>query len=337
MSSVPDVLLSVRNLSLAYSSRRGPVQALRGISFDLYRGETLGLIGESGCGKSTLGFALIRLTASNSRITGGSITFHDETGTRDVLSLSDREIRRFRWTEMAMVLQSALNAFNPVIRIQDHFLDTARAHGLTDKAEILKRAARLLTAVQLDAGRVLPSYPHELSGGMRQRVLLALGLLLEPKIIILDEPTTALDILTQRTIIELLRRLKTEFDFTMIFISHDLSLAAELADRVATMYAGQIVELTDVESAFYRPRHPYTLGLTRAVPTLHGSSETLTSIPGSPPDLVQMPAGCKFHPRCPFADQTCRTTEPALGASADGHWVACHHWQRVLEESGVSR
>lgn len=330
---MPDVVLSVRDLRLEYASRRGPVQALRGVTFDLYKGETLALIGESGCGKSTLGFALIRLNQGNSKITGGSVTFVDAGKRIDLLGLSPREVRRVRWTDMAMVLQSALNAFNPVLRVEEHFLDTARAHGLKDRAAILKRATRLLTAVQLDANRVLPSYPHELSGGMRQRVLLALGLLLEPKILILDEPTTALDILTQRAIIELLKQLRLEFDFTMIFISHDLSLAAELADRVATMYAGQIVELSDVYQAFERPVHPYTLGLTRAVPTLHGAAETLTSIPGSPPDFVQMPAGCKFHPRCPFATDQCRAEEPAFSAVGDGRMVACHHWQQVLASS----
>jgi len=327
-----DTVLSVRDLTLEYHSRRGPVKALRGVSFDLYKGETLALIGESGCGKSTLGFALIRLTPNSAKITGGSICFVDGSDQRDIMAMSDREVRRFRWTEMAMMLQAALNAFNPVLRISDHFLDTARAHGMTDKAEVMARARRLLTAVQLDANRVLPSYPHELSGGMRQRVLLALGLLLEPKIIILDEPTTALDILTQRTIIELLRRLKQEFNFTMIFISHDLSLAAELADRVATMYAGQIVELSDVYSAFEKPRHPYTLGLTRAVPTLHGGTEALVSIPGSPPDFINMPSGCKFHPRCPYADDDCRQEEPKL-IDDKGHLTACLHWRQVTAQS----
>jgi peptide/nickel transport system ATP-binding protein len=326
-------VLSVVDLKLEYKSRRGPVKALRGVTFDLYKGETLALIGESGCGKSTLGFALIRLNQGTGHITGGSVTLHDGPNKRDVLALTDREVRRFRWTEMAMVLQSALNAFNPVIRIEDHFVDTARAHGVSNRAEIMKRAARLLTAVQLDADRVLPSYPHELSGGMRQRVLLALGLLMEPKILVLDEPTTALDILTQRTIIELLRKLKEQFNFTMIFISHDLSLAAELADRVATMYAGQIIELTDVYTAFEKPRHPYTLGLTGAVPTLHGGAEDLTSIPGSPPDLIHLPSGCKFHPRCPYANEICQQDEPPLAETDEGHFVACHHWRKVLETS----
>lgn len=327
-----EVVLSVRNLRLEYQSRRGKVQALRGVSFDLYAGETLALIGESGCGKSTLGFALIGLTPGTARITGGSVTLADAGGRRDLLRLPEAELRRLRWSEVALMLQAAMGAFNPVIRIQDHFLDTARAHGLTDRGEVLRRAHRMLTAVHLDADRVLRAYPHELSGGMRQRVLLALGLLLRPRIVILDEPTTALDILTQRTIIDLLRELKREFQFTLIFISHDLSLAAELADRVATMYAGQLVEIGEVHAIFERPHHPYTRGLIRAVPTLRGEREELTSIPGSPPDLVNPPPGCKFHPRCPYADGACRSAEPALSA-VDGHLVACHHWQRVLADA----
>jgi peptide/nickel transport system ATP-binding protein len=328
-----DVVLEVRDLKLEYSTRRGPVKALRGVSFDLYKGETLALIGESGCGKSTLGFALIRLTPGTATITGGSIIYVDGPERIDIMKMSEGEVRRFRWSEMAMMLQAALSAYNPVLRIEDHFLDTARAHGLTDRTEILTRARRLLTAVQLDANRVLPSYPHELSGGMRQRVLLALGLLLQPKIVILDEPTSALDILTQRTIIELLRALKQEFGFSLIFISHDLSLAAELADRIATMYAGQIVELCDVFAAFDEPRHPYTLGLIHAVPTLHGSTEHLTSIPGSPPDLVNLPPGCKFHPRCPFATDKCRAEEPAV-TNVQGHYAACHYADQTAGRAG---
>lgn len=329
---MPEVVLSVKDLKLAYQSRRGPVQALRGVNFDLYKGETLALIGESGCGKSTLGFALIRLSPPTAKITDGSITFIDGDKKIDLMKLSEKEVLRFRWSEMAMMLQAAISAYNPVLRIMDHFMDTAKAHGLKDRAEVEKRARRLLKAVHLDADRVLPSYPHELSGGMRQRVLLALGLLLQPKIVILDEPTTALDILTQRAIIDLLRELKQEFDFSLIFISHDLSLAAELADRVATMYAGQLIEICDVYEAFGAPRHPYTLGLTRAVPTLHGHEDELTSIPGSPPDFVNMPTGCKFHPRCPFATDLCREVEPAM-TNDNGHLVACHHAEQILAES----
>ncbi len=325
-----DIPLSIRNLWVDYQIERGIVKAVRGVNLDLYEGESLSLIGESGCGKTTLGLSLIRLLVKSATIREGQITYRRGDSTIDVLSLKERELRRFRWSECAMVFQSALNAFNPVLRIWDQMYDTVRAHGaVVSKDQARQRALDLLGYVQLDPERVIDAYPHELSGGMRQRVLLAMSLLLDPQIIILDEPTTALDILTQRTIIDLLRRLKQELGFSMIFISHDLSIAAELADRVATMYAGTIVELGSVNDIFYHPRHPYTLGLIKAVPTVTGDFEELVSIPGSPPDLVDMPSGCKFHPRCPYATEECRKHEPQLTEIGDGHQVACFHWEAV--------
>lgn len=327
-----EVILCVRDLRAEYVSRRGPVQALRGVSFDLHQGEVLALIGESGCGKSTLGFSLTRLLPDYARILGGSVTYRQADGfAYDVLKLEPEALRRFRWKECAMMLQGALNAFNPVRRVRDHFLDTARAHGWTNKAAVLAKSEELLSMVQLDARRVIGSYPHELSGGMRQRVLLALALLLSPRILILDEPTTALDILTQRTILDLLRRLQRQLGFSLLFVSHDLSIAAELADRVATMYAGRIVELADVYESFYRPAHPYTAGLIKAIPTLAGEIQELVSIPGSPPDLVMMPQGCKFNARCQFASQRCREEEPADSDLGGGHMVNCFNWQQVRQ------
>ncbi|HEY65756.1 MAG TPA: ABC transporter ATP-binding protein [Caldilineae bacterium] len=332
--------LSVRDLWVEYATRRGAVQAVRGVSFDVRPGESLALIGESGSGKTTLGLALIRLLATTASIRKGQITYRRNGQVYEILSLSEEEIRQFRWRECAMVFQSALNAFNPVLRIWDQINDTARAHGETNKQEIMRRAMDLLRFVQLEPERVIMSYPHELSGGMRQRVLLALALLLNPQILILDEPTTALDILTQRSIIDLLRRLKEELHFAMIFISHDLSLAAELADRVATMYAGAIVEIGEVHDIFYQPRHPYTLGLIRAVPTVTGGFEELASIPGSPPDLVNLPSGCKFHERCAYATERCRREEPTLVEVGEDHYAACFYWDAVareLERSPVRR
>jgi peptide/nickel transport system ATP-binding protein len=228
-----------------------------------------------------------------------------------------------------MVFQSALNALNPVLRISSQVQDTARAHGERDAKKIAQRALTLFEMVRLDPDRVYNAYPHELSGGMRQRVLLALGLLLDPQVVILDEPTTALDVLTQRTIIEVLLRLKGEMGFALVFISHDLAMAAELADRMMTMYAGRAVELGAVEDVFYTPLHPYSVGLLRAVPALSGERGTLTSIPGSPPDLIAPPPGCKFAPRCPFRTEVCTETEPALEMHAVGHASACHHWEEM--------
>jgi peptide/nickel transport system ATP-binding protein len=324
-----DKVLSVRDLEVGYATDRGRVRAVRGVSFDLGDDESLAFIGESGSGKTTMGLALVRLLPQSASIARGEIAFRTVSGeVLDLTTLDDEALRRFRWRECAMIFQSALNALNPVMRIRDHFADTARDHGGANGA-LTERATECLRLVQLDPERVLGSFPHELSGGMRQRVMIALGLLLNPRVLILDEPTTALDVLTQRAIIEVLRKLKENFRFAMIFVSHDLSLAAELADRVATTYAGRIVELGDVEQVFYQPRHPYTIGLLDAVPTLEGEQQELTSIPGSPPDLIDLPSGCKFHPRCPYATEKCREEDPPMIEVAPGQKAACWHWEKV--------
>lgn len=324
--------LSLQDVHIHYATQKGSVQAVRGVTIDLYSGQSLALIGESGSGKTTLGLSIVRLLAETAKIEPGTIIYRRNDIEVDVLKLKGEEMRAFRWHDCAMVFQSALNAFNPVLRVWDQVWDTARAHGWNDRKEVRARFLDLLKFVQLDPKRVLTAFPHELSGGMRQRTLLAISLLLDPQILILDEPTTALDILTQRTIISLLKRLKEEQHFTMIFISHDLAIAAELADRVATMYAGRIVEIGGTSDIFYRPRHPYTLGLIRAVPTVLGNFEELASIPGSPPDMVNLPSGCKFHPRCPFATDRCRREEPELQNVDQDHLAACWHWQEVERE-----
>jgi peptide/nickel transport system ATP-binding protein len=321
--------LSLENIQITYATSAGLTQAVRGVTLDLHAGESLALIGESGSGKTTLGLGIVRLLAKTAKIQQGTITYRRDGREIDVLGLKPAALRRFRWSECAIVFQSALNAFNPVLRVWEQVLDAAYAHGWKDKQAIRQRTLDLLRFVQLDPDRVINAYPHELSGGMRQRVLIAMALLLNPQILILDEPTTALDILTQRTIIDLLRRLKDEHRFAMIFISHDLALAAELADRVATMYAGKVVELGSVNDIFYHPRHPYTLGLIRAVPTVSGGFEELASIPGSPPNPARLPNGCKFHPRCPFATEQCKVEEPELESVGPGHYAACWNWREV--------
>ncbi len=238
------IILKVRDLTVSYLTPRGPLQAVNKASFDLHHGETLALMGESGCGKSTLNFALMRLLPSNATIHEGSILYTRRDGSLiDVLQMNQTELRMFRWSECAMVFQAALNSLNPVIRVRDMFYDTAAAHGNRDRAAVRRRALDLFRRVRLDPKRVFNAYPHELSGGMRQRVLIALGLLLDPQVVILDEPTTAVDILTQRTIIDVLQEIREQLGFSTIFISHDLSVAAEMADTVATMYAGEIVEI----------------------------------------------------------------------------------------------
>jgi peptide/nickel transport system ATP-binding protein len=234
-----------------------------------------------------------------------------------------------------VVFQAALSAFNPVITIWEQFLDTGRAHGMEDKHTVAERARELLELVHLDPKRILSAYAHELSGGMRQRILIAMALLLSPRIVILDEPTTALDILTQRAIIDLLRELRGTLGFATIFISHDLSVAAELADRMLTMYAGRIVERATVDDLFYRPRHPYSVGLMRAVPRISGALGDLLSIPGSPPDLIRLPQGCSYYPRCPFHIERClREDPPLLPVDSPDHEAACIRWEAVAAGVG---
>jgi peptide/nickel transport system ATP-binding protein len=332
-----DVVLSIEDLWIEYKTPAGQMQAVRGATLEIRAGEAVALIGESGSGKTTLGLSLLQLLARTARVSRGRARFRATDGrTIDLFSLGDRDLRRYRWQECAMVFQAALNSLNPVLKVGDHFVETARAHGKKDDRQTSERALALLRMVQLDGERVFDSYPHELSGGMRQRVSIALSLLLEPQLIILDEPTTALDILTQRAIIDVIRSLRERLDFTMLFISHDLSLAAELADRVATMYAGELVEVGNVRDVFYNPKHPYTVGLLNAVPPIAGEEFTpLTAIPGSPPNLLRMPSGCSFHPRCPYATELCARQEPPLFTISNGHQAACFHRDRVTRRQDV--
>lgn len=345
-SGSSEPVLSVRDLVVQYrTGKNSVVQGVRGVSFDLYPNQAMTLVGESGCGKTTLGLGLLRLLPRLGSIPSGSVTYRREQGKPvDVLALGNRELRRWRWSEAAMVFQGAQNAFNPVLTIRAQMRDTLEAHlppgQRFNKNDADERSAEILKRVRLDASRVLNSYPHELSGGMRQRVLIAMSLLLDPRLIVLDEPTTALDILTQRTIVDLLAELREERQFAMIFISHDLALAAELADRVCTMYAGRIIEQGSVRDIFYEPRHPYTSGLINAVPPVVGDLPELASIPGSPPSLARLPKGCAFAPRCSYATDECRVVDPDLTDIEHRergleHAVACHHWQEVHHERKV--
>src|SRR5437868_7389291 len=330
-------VLSVRDLSIDYLTRRGPVHAVRDVSFDLERGETLAVIGESGSGKTTLAIGLIRLSPRGTRVATGEILYTKDGITSDIRKLDDDDLREYRWSECAMVFQAALNSFNPVINIWEQFADTARAHGMKDSAKIHARANELLDLVHLDPTRVLKAYPHELSGGMKQRVLIALSLLLEPQLIILDEPTTALDILTQRSIIDLLGTLRKKLGFSLIFISHDLSIAAELADRMITMYAGTVVERASVTDLFYRTLYPYSVSLLRAVARDSGSMGAVEARPGSPPDLSRLPPGCTYIPRCPLAIAACAEREPELLAvDTPNHDARCIRWKTVAEQVGTA-
>ena len=311
-------LLSVENLSIEYRSRRGVVRAVRNTSFELGAGKTLGVVGESGCGKSTLAMGVLGLLPPTAVVASGAV----KLGERDLVTLAPEALRALRWRRMAYVPQSAMNSLNPVARLRDQFAEIWRAHGgardgVRDKAEAL------FVRVGLDPRR-LQSYPHELSGGMRQRAIIAMALMFEPELLVADEPTTGLDVIVQRGVLNLLRRLQAEEKMSVIFVSHDIAVVAELCEHVAVMYAGEIVELGPARAIFGAPCHPYTMGLEQAFPDIRDPLRTLVSIAGAPPRLDRPLEGCPFTARCPFAVERCRVEQPALRAIAPGHVVACH-------------
>ncbi|MEQ4720108.1 ABC transporter ATP-binding protein [Nonomuraea sp. B19D2] len=306
-------VLEIRDLSVDYLSGSGAVHAVAGVSLDLRRGEILGLAGESGSGKSTLANAVARLLRPPAAITSGSVVHRRQDGSSvDVLGLGKRELRAFRWKELAVVFQSAMNSLNPVSTVGAQIDDVLRIHapGLS-RNDRTEKAVELLQRVGISADR-RRSYPHELSGGMRQRAAIAIALALNPEIIIMDEPTTALDVVVQRDILHEIRALREEYGFAVLFITHDLSLLMEISDRIAIMYAGRVVETGTAKAMHKSPRHPYTLGLLRSFPRLHGPREQLLGIPGTPPDLRSLPPGCAFHPRCGQAVAECSSVLPAF-------------------------
>ena len=314
-------LIEVRGLQVEYGSLR----AVDGVDLDIRPGEVLGLAGESGCGKSTVANAIMQILRPPAHVVGGSIRFRGD----DLVGKSAEELRQYRWRNVSMVFQSAMNALNPVMRVGDQFVDAMQAHEKIDRTHALVRAGELLDVVGIDRKR-LRAYPHELSGGMRQRVIIAIALSLHPELLILDEPTTALDVVVQREILQQLDALKRDFGFAMLFITHDISLLLEFADRIAIMYAGEIVELADAAALYESPEHPSTRGLLESFPPLTGPMRRLTGIAGAPPDLAAMPSGCRFHPRCPLCVETEPLYErqvserPRLRQLAPGHHVACH-------------
>lgn len=318
-------LLEVKNISVDYYAANGTVHALNDVSISLRRGEILGLAGESGSGKSTLAYAIARLLRPPAAITAGQVLYHprattdDEaiqraTDVVDILRMTPTQLRAFRWRELAIVFQSAMNALNPVMNIGTQIADVLHAHRPFMKASAIhERSLELLRLVGIAPDRI-HSYPHELSGGMRQRAMIAISLALSPELIIMDEPTTALDVVVQREILTEITSLSKRLNFSVIFITHDLSLLLEIADKIAIMYAGRIVETANAQELHRQPLHPYSYGLLNSFPTLHGPRHKMTGIPGSPPDLRMIPTGCAFHPRCPAAFHACSTTYPPLQA-----------------------
>jgi peptide/nickel transport system ATP-binding protein len=316
---VAEPLLSIRDLCVDYVTDRGPVRAVDRVSFDLERGEILGVAGESGCGKSTVAQALLRILPPPAVISAGEVRFEG----RDLLTLGEDELRELRWKRISMVFQSAMDALNPVIPVGEQICDTLHAHRGISARAARARAGELLELVGIPAG-LIGAYAHQLSGGMRQRLGIAIALALEPSLVILDEPTTALDVIVEREILEHIRALQRQLGFAVLFITHDLSRMLQVSDRVAIFYAARLVELAPADELRRAPRHPYTQGLLRAFPTVHGGTVELASIPGSPPSLENPPAGCRFHPRCERAVDLCRERSPELRELAPGHSAACH-------------
>ena len=324
--AAPGALLDVRNLTVDYRTDHGRARAVDHVSFSIGPGEIFGLAGESGCGKSTAAHAIMRLIRPPGRIAAGRVLFRG----REVLAMSESELMDFRWRQVSIVFQSAMNALNPVLSIGTQIADSIRAHEKMSRSQAWDRAAELFELVGIDARR-LHSYSHQLSGGMRQRAVIAMALALNPQLIILDEPTTALDVVVQRDILQQIEDLQAKLGFSILFITHDLSLLVEVSTQIAVMYAGTIVELAAATDLFHDPLHPYTVGLMSSFPSITGPLEKLEGIPGSPPNLITPPSGCRFHPRCPrctpatpelYRLQT--QVEPALREVRPGHWVACH-------------
>jgi peptide/nickel transport system permease protein len=318
-------VLRVEELTVAYATDGGPVVAVDGVDFELARGEFLAIVGESGCGKSTLLYAIARLLGAPlpGEIVGGRVVFKG----KDLVLLEERELRRVRWRDLSVVMQSAMNALNPVLTVADQMRDACRAHSNMSKAEIEERSREVLRLVSIDPVH-LHSYPHQLSGGMRQRAMIAMALLFTPDLVIMDEPTSALDVVAQRSLMVQIKELQEQLGFAVIFVTHDMSLVSHFSDRLLVMYAGQVAELSQTRELFDRPLHPYSQGLLAAFPSIHGPKVRLLGIPGAPPDLAHPPAGCRFAPRCPKAEPRCTAGEVPL-YSVNGSAVRC-----VLVEDG---
>ncbi|HTW98356.1 MAG TPA: ABC transporter ATP-binding protein [Acidimicrobiales bacterium] len=336
-------VLAIDELSVAYRLRSSDVRAVERVTLELHAGEVVGLVGESGSGKSTLAYGACRLLRAPAVITGGSVRYwpRGSTAPLEILEQSPEGLRALRWREIAIVFQSAMNALNPVLEIREQLLDAVEAHLQLDREKAEEKVASLLDLVGIPRSR-LGSYPHELSGGMRQRVMIAMALAADPEVVIMDEPTTALDVVVQRDILAQIVELKRRLGFAILFITHDLSLLLELADRVAVMYAGRLVEVGAAHQIHHEPSHPYTKGLLSSFPSLRGPRRELVGIPGSPPDLRDVPPGCPFLPRCPYGSARCTAVDMSLslvrsgsgGGPSDGHVTACPF---VLPETPLRR
>ena len=312
-------LLEIKNLKIHYRTKTGVAEAVDDVTFAVESGGTLGLVGESGCGKTTIAKAIMRLLPRNGTIAGGRIDFKG----RDLVKYSMDEVRKYRWEEIAMISQSAMNALNPVARVGNQLIEAMQAHRQVGRDTAAKRMAEVFDLVGLSIERAR-DYPHQFSGGMKQRAVIAMALLLEPDLIIADEPTTALDVLVQDQIIVKIKELLSQLSNAMILITHDIAVVAETCERMVVMYAGKIMEHADTDAIFHNPYNPYTLGLQNAFPSVKGELKKLISIPGFPPLLINPPPGCRFAMRCPFSLPICHEQEPLLAEISPGHFNACH-------------
>ncbi|MEZ9603623.1 ABC transporter ATP-binding protein [Vibrio sp. 10N.261.55.A10] len=312
-------LISIRNLCVDYITESGDVRACNNVSFDIAPGEVFGLAGESGCGKSTVAFSLMRLHKPPAYISGGEVIFNGE----NILEYSDDRMQSFRWSEMSMVFQSAMNALNPVLPMEEQFCDVIMRHTNMTREQAKQRAEGLLEIVDIHPSR-LSDYPHQFSGGMRQRLVIAIALALNPKLIIMDEPTTALDVVVQREILQKIYALKEEFGFSILFITHDLSLMVEFSDRIGIMYSGELIEVANSQDILENPYHPYTKGLGNSFPPLTGPKTKLAGIPGNPLNLLEIPEGCRFQARCDRVHEKCTKVPTKLRSIDPGHLSNCH-------------
>jgi peptide/nickel transport system ATP-binding protein len=314
-------LLDVQDLKTHYQILRGYVKAVDGVNFTVKEGEAMGLAGESGCGKTTIALSLLKILPSEGRIVGGKIIFEND----DLVKKSEKEMRsKIRWKKMSLIFQGAMNALNPVYKIGEQIVEAIQNHEKhVSKKEATDRAKKLFEVVGLEPSRI-NNYPHEFSGGMKQRAMIAMALACNPKLLIADEPGTALDVIVQAQILKLLRELKDKLHLSMIIITHDLSIISETCQTCAIMYAGKVVEYGDVVTIFKESLHPYTTGLISAFPKIKSEKTRMYAIPGSPPDLLKPPSGCRFHLRCSYATEICRKVDPPFLEVTNGHFVACH-------------
>jgi peptide/nickel transport system ATP-binding protein len=320
-------LLAVENLTVEYWTRKGKVRAVDDVSFYLSKAETLGVVGESGSGKSTLGLSLICLVPPPGRIVRGHVWLEG----RDILKLREEELRSIRGRKISFVFQDPMTSLNPVKKIGEHFVELIQTHEpKVSRKEALERAEKLLEDVGIQPERI-DDYPHQLSGGMRQRVMIALAIALNPYVVVADEPTTALDVIVQAKILDLLKVVQSVYDTALIFITHDLSIAIERCDKILVMYAGQMVEHSNVKDLCKNPQHPYTQGLLKSIPNIELAEQKLEAIPGYPPDLLNPPNGCRFWPRCPYAMERCRKAEPQLIETETDHLVRCFLYEGMVK------